>query len=184
MDLLDFTGEDMYFDDPPPPAVEDLIARAAEHYGSDEAELSLLRAYFLAPTHLTVLVALYRFFYYRRRYPEALQAADAAIVVAARDLGLDLGPDDDWRRLDDAELGRAVMRSMAMTRFLLLALKGAGFLLMRMDRPAEALERLEKAASFDTSDRLGLTELLSWARTAATRDEIGSRADNVEFIGR
>jgi hypothetical protein len=184
MDLLDFSGEDMYFDQPLPAEVEALIARAAERYGSDEAELCLLRAYFLAPTHLSVLVALYRFYYYRQRLPEALTVADRAIAAAARGLGLDLGADGDWRRLDDESLGQAVMQSMTLTRFLLLALKGSGYLLMRMDRPAEALERLEKVAAFDTGDRLGLTELLSWARTAAARSEIGARGDNVEYIRR
>jgi len=184
MDLLDFAGEDMYFDRPLPAGVDALIQRAAEHYGTDEAELSLLRAYFLAPTHLSVLVALYRFYYYRQRYPEALTVADRAVAAAARELGLDLGPDGDWRRLDDEHLGRAVMQSMAMTRFLLLALKGAGYLLMRMGRPAEALERLEKVAAFDTGDRLGLSELLSWARNATMKSEIGRRGDNVEYIGR
>lgn len=184
MDLLDFSGEDMYFDRPLPAGVEALLARAAEHYGSDEAELCLLRAYFLAPRHLSVLVALYRFFYYGQRYPEALAVADRAVAIAARELGLDLGPDDDWRRLDDADLGRAVTQSMTLTRFLLLALKGAGYLLMRMDRPAEALERLEKVAAFDSGNRLGLTELLSWTRQAAAKAEIGARADNVEFIRR
>ena len=69
MDLLDFTGEDMYFDHPPPAEVDELIAAAAEQYGTDAAEHSLMRAYFLAPEHLSVLVALYRFFYYRQRYP-------------------------------------------------------------------------------------------------------------------
>jgi hypothetical protein len=72
MDLLDFTGEDMYFDRPLSAEVEALIADAADRYGTDTAELSLMRAYLIAPEQLTVLVALYRFFYYRQRYPEAL----------------------------------------------------------------------------------------------------------------
>ena len=72
MDLLDFNGEAMYFDEPVTPRVEALLAQAAEHYGAGPedtgAELCLLRAYFLEPEHLTVLVALYRYFYYRRQY--------------------------------------------------------------------------------------------------------------------
>jgi tetratricopeptide (TPR) repeat protein len=180
MDLLDFTGEDLYFDQPPPTEVDELIAAAAEQYGTDAAEHSLMRAYFLAPEHQSVLVALYRFFYYRQRYVDALVVADRAIALASRDLGLN----PDWRALEAAELNRAAAQSMVLTRFLLLALKGAGFLLMRLDRPAEALERLEKAALVDDSNRLGLTDLLEWARRAATKAEFAAQGDNIHYIGR
>jgi tetratricopeptide (TPR) repeat protein len=180
MDLLDFTGEDMYFDQPLPAEVDALITAAAEHYGTETAEQSLMRAYFLAPEHLSVLVALYRFFYYRQRYAEALTVADRAIALVARELALD----PDWRNLEAADLKRAASESMVLTRFLLLALKGAGFLLMRMEQPAAALERLEKAALVDDSDRLGLTDLLDWARRGATEAEIDRHGDNVHYIGR
>jgi hypothetical protein len=66
----------------------------------------------------------------------------------------------------------------------LLALKGAGFLLMRMERPAEALARLEQAAAIDDSDRLGLGDMLDWARRAATKDEVTAQGDNIHYIGR
>ncbi|MGB5830879.1 MAG: hypothetical protein WBG92_02670 [Thiohalocapsa sp.] len=180
MDLLDFAGEEMYFDQPLPAEVEILIADAAERYGTDASEHSLMRAYFLAPEHLSVLVALYRFFYYRQRYSEALTVADRAIALAGQALGLDC----DWRALDPEALNRAATESMVLTRFLLLALKGAGFLLMRMERPADALERLEQAAAIDDSDRLGLRDMLQWARRAATRAEVAAQSDNVQYIGR
>jgi tetratricopeptide (TPR) repeat protein len=184
MDLLDFTGEDMYFDQPLPPEVDGLLADAAEHYdadgGTDTAEQSLMRAYFLAPEHLTVLVALYRFYYYRQRYADALTVADRAIALAARELGLD----PDWRNLSADTLNRAAADSMVLTRFLLLALKGAGFLLMRMERPADALERLEMAAAIDDSDRLGLGDMLDWARRAAAKNAVTAQGDNIHYIGR
>lgn len=58
MDFLDFAGEDMYFDEPLGPVVEELLRDAARRHGEEGAEASLLRAYFLEPEHLTVLVAL------------------------------------------------------------------------------------------------------------------------------
>jgi tetratricopeptide (TPR) repeat protein len=180
MDLLDFDGADMYFDQALPAEVDGLIADAAERYGTEAAEHSLMRAYFLAPEHLTVLVALYRFFYYRQRYADALTVADRAIGLAARELGLD----PDWRSISPDALNQAAMDSMVLTRFLLLALKGAGFLLMRMERPAEALARLEQAAAIDDSDRLGLGDMLDWARRAATKDEVTAQGDNIHYIGR
>lgn len=145
-DLLDFAGEEMYFDRPPPDQVDALIAEAAEVFGSDEAELKLLRAYLLAPEHLSVLVALYRFYYYRRRLAEALTVADRVLAVAAAELGLDPGRYPGWSDWDQEGIAAALARSATLTRFLLLALKGAGYLLLRLDRPAEALVRLEKAA--------------------------------------
>jgi tetratricopeptide (TPR) repeat protein len=180
MDLLDFTAEEMYFDRPLPAEVDALITAAAEQYGTDAAEHSLMRAYFLAPDHLSVLVALYRFFYYRQRYADALVVADRAIALACRELGLHA----DWQRLSAEDLHAAAQQSMVLTRFLLLALKGAGFLLLRMERPAEALERLEKAAAIDDDDRLGLTDMLAWARRAASRDAVESQGDNIHYIGR
>lgn len=180
MDLLDFTAEEMYFERALPAQVSALIDDAAEHYGDDgdAAEQCLQRAQLLEPDHLLVLVALYRFYFYRQRYPEALEIADHCIVVAARELGVR----EDWRVLTDADLGHAVQKSMALTRFLLLALKGSGYILLRMERPVEARDRLEKAAEFDDRDRLGLTELLSWARNAVARDEAAALGDNVRFI--
>jgi tetratricopeptide (TPR) repeat protein len=180
MDLLDFSADEMYFDRPLPPAVSRLIDAASARYGEDcdDAERCLLRAQLLAPDNLTVLVALYRFYFYRQRYAETLAVADRCIVIAARELGIPT----DWQALGAVELRHAVGQSMTLTRFLLLALKGAGYVLMRMDRPAEALARLERIADFDERDRLGLSELLSWARNAARRDEVRALGDNVRFI--
>ena len=180
MDLLDFSGEEMYFDEPVSPDVEGLLMDAARRYGEDAAELSLLRAYFLEPNHLTVLVALYRYFYYRHRYREALIIADRAIALCAARLDLPA----HWGDLREADLGRSVLISMSLTRFLLLALKGSGYLLMRLDEPDAALKRFEKLAEIDTSDRLGIKELLNMARAAVTEANVTAAGDKVRFLGR
>jgi len=178
MDLLDFDGEEMYFDLPISPEVDELIQDAAERYGEPEAELSLLRAYFLEPEHLTVLVALYRYFYYRRRYADALVVADRAIVLSAHQLGVPA----DWTLLSRDDLGHAVLVSMALTRFLLLALKGSGYLKLRLDDAEGALERLEKVVELDSSDRLGMSELVSLARGKATEERVSRAGDRVAFL--
>jgi hypothetical protein len=64
MDLLDFEAQGLYFEEPDVTGVKEMIATAAENYGNGDAELSLLKAYFLAPESLNVLVALNRFYYY------------------------------------------------------------------------------------------------------------------------
>jgi tetratricopeptide (TPR) repeat protein len=179
MDLLDFEGEAMYFDEPVTPGVAELLASAAETYGQEAAERNLLLAYFLQPDHLTVLVALYRFFYYRHRYPEAIVTADRAIPLVAERLHLPT----DWRDLTAADLERAIQVSMSLTRFLLLALKGSGYLLLRLGDASAALQRLEKIAEIDTCDRLGVAELRAMARTAAARSALAGQDDKVRFIG-
>jgi tetratricopeptide (TPR) repeat protein len=178
MDLLDFDGEEMYFDQPLGEEAVDLLALAAQHYGQPAAEHRLMRAYFLEPEHLTVLVALYRYFYYRRQYADALIAADRAIAVASRHLDLN----EDWRALSRQTLGRAVPTSMSMTRFLLLALKGAGYLQLRLGDPAGALERFEKVIEIDTSNRLGMKELVTMARARLTEEQAHQAGDKVSYL--
>jgi hypothetical protein len=180
MDLLDFTGEEMYFDQTAGPEVETLIQRASECYGDPEAERSLLRAYFLEPEHLTVLVALYRYFYYRHAFADGLEVANRAIRLAALRLGLP----PDWRVLSQRDLGHAVMQSMALTRFLLLALKGSGYLLMRLGDASSALERFEKVVELDTSDRLGMRSLLAIAREKVAEERAAAAGDKVAWLRR
>lgn len=195
MDLLDFDGEAMYFDEPLSDQVQALIDEAAQRYrtarggtlessegGMDEqgggAECCLLRAYLLAPDQLTVLVALYRFFYYQHRYDEALLIADRAIVAASRQLGLD----EDWHQLNGQVLSHAAGQSLAMTRFLLLALKGAAWLLLRLERPESALERLAPLVAFDTKDQLRHKDLQRWAEKALLRRQVAAAGGNVRFL--
>jgi hypothetical protein len=180
MDLLDIVVDEMYFERPLPAPVATLIEQAADLYAEDPdaAEQQLMRAQLLMPDHLTVLVALYRFFFYRHRCEAALEVAERCIVVAARELGIDT----DWRRFDNARFGHAVQQSMPLTRFLLMALKGAGYLLLRLDRPAEARERLAKAVEFDSKDRLGAAVLLRWAEDAVGRDEAAAHGEKVRWI--
>ena len=156
LDLLDVSGEGLYFDEPCPAAVTALIAEAAAHYGEAEAEGHLLHAYFLAPEQLSVLVALYRYYFYQHRLDDALIVAHRAIDVSARRLELEGG----WSNLGKAALGDAVMKSIGMLRFYLLALKGSAVILLRLGRLDEARSRLEKIAELDERDLLGVLPLL------------------------
>ena len=162
MDLLDFETEDLYFDEPLSAEVKGCLDQAAEHYGEEMAESTLLRAYFLAPGHPMVLVALYRYFYYQHRLTDALLVADRVLRLFAKRLGLP----QDWHELTETQIGGGVMVSMTMIRFYMLALKGAGFLELRLGLYTEALARLEKVVELDSHDRLGARELLKVAQQA------------------
>lgn len=174
MDLQDFEGQDMYFNEPLPDKVAGLIDRAAELYAEGEAEKPLLRAFFLAPENLMVHVALYRFYYYQHRYQDALFIAGKAMAVAGNELNLP----QDWRDLERGHLGVASMQSMGMLRFYLLALKGAGYLNLRLGNIETAIGILSKLVALDEKNRLGCEMLLEIARDRVI-DNIAEESDNV-----
>ncbi|MBU1362747.1 MAG: hypothetical protein KKE51_02845 [Gammaproteobacteria bacterium] len=156
MDLLDFSDCKLYFEDELPAEAERLIAQAADDYGDPSAELALLRAHLLAPEHLTVLVSLYRYYFYQHRLDEVLIVAEHAMRVSARHLGIPA----DWRQIDEAQLGSAAATSFGLLRFYLLALKAESVVLLRLGRIAESRDRLTKLATLDSRDHLGAAKLL------------------------
>jgi hypothetical protein len=88
MDLLDFSDCKLYFEDALPAEAERLIAQAASEYGEPAAELSLLRAHMHAPENLSVLVGIYRYYFYQHRLEDALVVAERAMQLSGRHLGL------------------------------------------------------------------------------------------------
>lgn len=174
MDLLDFSDCKLYFEDALPAAAEALIAQAAQEYGEPGAEVSLLRAHLLAPENLTVLVGLYRYYFYQHRLDDALHVAERSMQLSGRYLGLPA----DWQQLDENCLGSAASNSIGLLRFYLLALKAASVVLLRLGRIADSRLRLTKLAALDSRDHLGAGKLLEVvdefqtpdASTAATHD--------------
>jgi hypothetical protein len=160
MDLMQFDQTTLYFDDPLPPEIEGLLREAGDCYGEAEAEGLLLRAYFLAPEQLMVLVALYRYYFYQHRLEDALLVADRALDVAGRRLDLPA----KWQHLHPEHVGHAVMRSMGLLRFYLMVLKAAGYIQLRLGNTADGQAMLEKLAELDSHDRLGGKALLDVVR--------------------
>jgi len=156
MDLLDFSDCKLYFEDELPAEAERLIAQAARDYGDPAAELALLRAHLLAPENLTVLVSLYRYYFYQHRLDDVLVVADHAKRISARHLGIP----NDWRQINEAQLGSAATTSFGLLRFHLLALKAESVVLLRLGRIDESRDRLNKLAALDTKDHLGASKLL------------------------
>lgn len=155
-DFLDFDVDDMYFDAPLRKDAEALINEAAEAYGTDKAEILLLRAFMLAPEHLSVLVALYRYYYYQHRLGDALVVVENAIRVSARELHLA----GDWRAVRPIEVAAGAHRSVGLVRFYLLALKAAGFVMVRMGDVDNGADALRKVIEHDPNDRLKTKALL------------------------
>ena len=177
MDLLDFSDCKLYFEDALPAEAERLIAQAAEDYGDPAAELALLRANLLAPEHLTVLVSLYRYYFYQHRLEDALQVAERAMQLSGRHLGLPA----NWEQLDETRLGIAAANSFGLLRFYLLALKAASVVMLRLGDIDASRARLIKLAGLDIRDQLGaakLLEVLTLLPGHGPRD-LGNRPDGL-----
>jgi hypothetical protein len=167
MDLLDFSDCKLYFEDALPAEAERLIAQAASEYGDPAAELSLLRAHLLAPENLSVLVGLYRYYFYQHRLEDALVVAERAMQLSGRHLGLP----PDWNLLDENRLGSAAKNSFGLLRFYLLALKAASVVLLRLGQISASRARLTKLAGLDSRDQLGAGKLLEVVNEFQQSDE-------------
>ena len=156
MDLLDFEAQGLYFDEPDAAGVKEMIAAAAENYASGEAELPLLKAYFLAPESLNVLVALNRFYYYQHRLEDALAATLKALAVIRPLIDFP----DDWRDLQAGHLSEARAELLTQVRLYLFTLKAVGFLNMRLNNLDLSQAIFEKLVGLDSKNRIGAQGLL------------------------
>ncbi len=152
MDLLDFGAEQLYFEETIHPQAEQWLKEAAQNYGEEVAEVLLLRSFFYEPDNLTVLVALYRFFFYQHRYEDALQVARRALLLTGQRMGFP----SDWQALKESDLQD---KPMTLIRFYLMALKGAGYLHLRVGQLDIGRAMLDKVIELDPVDRLGATVL-------------------------
>lgn len=156
MDLLDFEAQGLYFENKDTPEVENMIATAAEKYASGEAELPLLRAYFLAPHSLNVLVALNRFYYYQHRLEDALAATLKALAVIRPLIDFP----EDWRELKPHHISETPANLLTQVRLYLFTLKAIGFLNMRLELLDVSKSIFEKLVDLDGKDRIGAKGLL------------------------
>jgi tetratricopeptide (TPR) repeat protein len=156
MDLLDFEAQGLYFEQADVAGVKELLAEAAAHYSDGLAEFPLLRAYFLAPDSLNVLVALNRFYYYQHRLEDALSATERALAVIRAPLEFPA----HWQDLHTAHIETAPPASLTQVRLYLFTLKAVGFLNMRLHRLEQSQQILQKLVSVDSKNRIGAQTLL------------------------
>ncbi len=166
MDLHEFEGQRMYFDDPVSEPVQQLLDQAAHDYGEGDAEAPLLKARALEPDNLSVLVALYRFYYYQHQLEDALNIAGDVMAQ----VGPEIGFPRQWQALSFNHLANGVVASFTKVRFYLLALKGAAYLNLRLGRQDIAVAMLSKVVEFDSKDRLSARALLNVVGVASAKD--------------
>lgn len=159
MDFLEFENHDLYFDEKLSLSNELLLKKAADLYPNKESETILMKLHVDLPDNLTVIVALYRFYYYQHRYQDALYMAKRALAVSASILGLYV----DWPKLTEKDLGEGVFVSMGLIRFYMLALKASAYLLLRIGEIEQAHARLKKIIELDPADQFGAAFLFKMA---------------------
>lgn len=139
----------------PAQAERHLEKASLSYHLTDVAETHLQAAHALAPDHAAVLIAFYRFYFYKGRLFEALQMSRACIRKALQENVLE----PDWRKVqaDDALFGEW---EALVPRFFLFSLKGYAYLNMRLGYFAEGRRAAEKLLELDARDRIGARVLL------------------------
>ncbi len=132
--------------------VQQLIAQAATLWQQpQQAEALLRQAAELAPNDLDVLIARYRFYFYRTQLHEAVQVAEECLDRLSQQLQLPT----DWRQLaapngvDFSDLERPDLRCY------LFSLKAWGYLKLRLGELDAGRVALDQVRCLDPHDRIG-----------------------------
>jgi hypothetical protein len=144
-----------YGGDLPAAAERALHAVGQDWHDEAAAERHIREALSLAPDHLTVQIAAYKFFFYRHRLAEALPYAQACLAETLRRNGLPA----DWREARPEQAAFATLEPEP--RMFLFALVAYGYVLARLGREAEGRAALTKVAELDAEDRMGARRLLA-----------------------
>lgn len=143
------------------------LQRAAVTYGEDSvAERHLREAEALAPGHAAVLIALYRFYFYKGRLSDALEIAEVCLEKAARENNLK----PDWREVRRGD-GNFDSYDARLLRFYLFTLKAYAYLQMRLGRVEEGRAAVLKLLELDPSDKIGARVLLGVLEAVAYGDD-------------
>ena len=155
MDLQNFNSESLYFEKGNPPGIDRLLKLAADQYG-EESEGYLAEALEIEPENLSVLIGLYRFYYYQHRYEDALETAGKVMAIAGKKIEFP----GDWRDVTQAFVAHGASISFTFLRLYFFSLKAAGYVNLRRGRLEEGREMLEKVVAMDHFNRIGAQVLL------------------------
>jgi hypothetical protein len=146
------------FADETQPRVTALLTEAAAAHGEEARAETLLKAARHADPHcLAVYFALYKFYFYRGRLPEAERAALDGLAEAAAQVGFA----DDWKILHTGSADW--IQATRPARFYLFSLKALAFIRLRSGRTAEATAILAKLTELDPTDQVGGSVIRSLA---------------------
>lgn len=139
----------------PAEAERHLREAALSYHLGDVAEQHLFEARRSAPSHVAVLIGLYRFYFYKGRLEEALAIARTCLTRASIDNSFPL----DWRAVQRGDAEFASFDAV-LPRFFMFVLKGYAYLQMRLGEIEEGREAVLKLLELDPSDKIGAGVLL------------------------
>ncbi len=154
-----------------PEEAEDHLREAGRADAQDDiAEHHLREARKLAQDHAAVLIAFYRFYFYKGRLDEALEMARTCLVKAAVDMGWAPRLIDDWRQVTRTDAAFDTYDAVP-PRFYLFTLKGYAYLQMRLGNIAEGRDAAMKLLELDPGNKLGAKVLLEVLERMGRGDE-------------
>ncbi|WP_211101539.1 hypothetical protein [Niveispirillum sp. SYP-B3756] len=150
----------------PSAAYHHLCAAGAAYHLDAEAERHLSLAQAAAPGHAAVLIAYYRYYFYKGRLAEALHIARLCLAKAAAENNLP----SDWRLVaaGDAAFGHY---EAVLPRFFLFVLKGYAYLQMRLGNLEEGEAAVRKLLELDPGDKIGAKVLLAVIQRRGEADD-------------
>ena len=140
-------------------------AASACWHEPERAEALLQQALADTPDSEIVLIALYRFYFYRGELSKALTLAERCIEHGAHELGID----PDWRKVVSTQIDFGDF-SLPRHRFYLFSLNAYGYLLARLGRMDDSEEALCAVMRLDPHDRIGSAQLLGVVRAGPDQD--------------
>jgi len=150
-----------------PAAAKAHLDKAAERYHLyDVAETHLHAAAEIAPDHAAVLIAFYRFYFYKGRLPEALNIARVCLAKSMRENLLG----EDWTKVRAGDADFADWGAL-VPRFFLFTLKGYAYLHLRLGWLDEGRRAAEKLLELDPRDRIGAGVLIEVLDRMEHQDE-------------
>jgi hypothetical protein len=143
-----------YHDDLAPEAERAIRAAGLAWHDEAEARRLLSLAETIAPGHLAVLIARYRYNLYKHRFTQAARGIVAILAIAANRIGIP----PDWRLVTAQSADFTV--ADPDVRFWLFALQAYGYVLLRLGREGEGVAVLRRLTILDRTDQTRTRKLL------------------------
>ena len=153
-----------YYDDLAPDAERAIRAAGQAWHDEAEAQRQLTVADRIAPGHLAVLIARYRYNLYKHRYGPAADCAVRVLAAAAERIGIPA----EWRHVTAADADFAAPDPLV--RFWLFVLQAYGYVLLRLDRYDEGAVVLQRLHELDIADQTRTRILLQVIARAGVDD--------------